>query len=113
MKWRPVTFCWSINGTVTLPFSVTVPFIDQQNVTGRHFITTLQDTLTITRGQHTITTGGSYRKTVWNDVGLVFQLPTYVTGTPSGDPLGVSSAYTTTTLPGINSTELGNVQALY
>jgi hypothetical protein len=32
----------------TLPFGPTVPFIDQQNVTGRHFITTMYDTLTLT-----------------------------------------------------------------
>ena len=97
----------------TLPFTVTVPFIDQQNVTGRHFITTIQDTLTHTRGQHTISIGGSFRKTVWNDVQVFLQLPTYGTGTPAGDPLQASSAYTTTTMPGINSTELANPLALY
>ncbi|MGH9848564.1 MAG: carboxypeptidase regulatory-like domain-containing protein, partial [Blastocatellia bacterium] len=97
----------------TLPFGPLVPFIDQQNVTGRHFITTIYDTLTLNRGQHTITLGGSYRKTVWNDVGLIYQVPTYGTGTPSGDPLQVSQAYTATTLPGINSTLLGDPVALY
>jgi hypothetical protein len=97
----------------TLPFGPTVPFIDQANTTGRHFITTIYDTLTLNRGQHTITLGGSYRKTVWNDVSIVYQFPTYATGTPSGDPLQASQAFTTTTIPGINSTELGNPLALY
>lgn len=97
----------------TLPFGQLVPFIDQQNVTGRHFITTIYDTLTLNRGQHTFTLGGSYRKTVWNDVGLVYQIPTYGTGTPNGDPLQASQAFTTTTLPGINNTELANPLALY
>ncbi len=97
----------------TLQFGPIVPFIDQQNVTGRHFITTMYDTMTMNRGQHTITVGGSYRKTTWNDVAVVYQLPTYATGTPTGDPLQVSAAYTTATLPGINSTELGNPLALY
>ena len=100
----------------TLPFGVTVPFIDQANVTGRHFITTIQDTLTLSRGNHTITTGGSFRKTVWNDVGIVFQLPTYGTGTPQNDPLQVAQAFTAGangTLPGINTNELGNVETLY
>jgi len=101
------------NGAAPNPVSPTVPFIDQQNVTGRHFITTMYDTLTLNRGQHTITLGGSYRKTTWNDVAVVYQLPTYATGTPSGDPLQVSQAYTTTTLPGINSTVLGDPLALY
>jgi hypothetical protein len=97
----------------TLPFGPTVPFIDQANTTGRHYITTIYDTLTLNRGQHTITLGGSYRKTVWNDVSVIYQVPTYNTGTPSGDPLQVSQAFTTTTLPGINNTLLGDPVALY
>src|SRR5262245_43203578 len=96
-----------------LQFGPLVPFIDQQNVTGRHFITTMYDTMTMNRGQHTITLGGSYRKTTWNDVAVIYQVPTYGTGTPGGDPLQASQAYTTTTLPGINSTDLGNPLALY
>lgn len=97
----------------TLPFGPLVPFIDQQNVTGRHFITTMYDTLTMNRGQHTFTFGGSYRDTVWNDVSIVYQVPTYATGSPAGDPLQVANAYTTTTLPGIVNTELANPLALY
>lgn len=104
----------------TLPFSLAapnqgplVPFIDQQNVTGRHFITTIYDTLTLNRGQHTYTLGGSYRHTVWNDVAVVYQIPTYGTGTPSGDPLQAAQAYTATTLPGVNNTLLGDPLALY
>src|SRR5436190_9388027 len=42
------------------PPSPTVPFIDQANVTGRHFITTIYDTMTVERGNHTFTIGGSY-----------------------------------------------------
>jgi hypothetical protein len=97
----------------TLPFGPTVPFIDQANVTGRHFITTSYDTLTLTRGEHTITLGASYRKTDWNDSGEVFPVPTYATGTPAGDPLQVATAFTTTTIPGINNTQLGDPLALY
>jgi hypothetical protein len=97
----------------TLPFGPTVPFINQSNTTGRHFITTIQDTLTWNRGLHNITLGGSYRKTDWKDIAEVFPLPSYTTGTPSGDPLQVSTAYTTATMPAINSTELPNPLALY
>ncbi len=89
------------------PLGPLVPFIDQPNTTGRHFITTVYDTLTLNRGQHTITVGGSYRKTDWKDIGQVFPVPTYATGTPSGDPLQASSAFTAATLPGINSTLSG------
>jgi hypothetical protein len=101
------------NGAAPNPVSPTVPFIDQANVTGRHFITTSYDTLTLNRGEHTITLGASYRKTDWNDSGEVFPLPTYATGTPAGDPLQVSNAFTTTTIPGINNTQLGDPLALY
>jgi len=97
----------------TLQFGPLVPFIDQQNVTGRHFITTMYDTLTMNRGQHSITLGGSYRKTTWNDVAVIYQVPTYATGTPQGDPLGLNNAISATTLPGINSNGLGDPRALY
>ena len=95
------------------PTSPVVPFIDQVNTTGRHFITTIYDTVTLERGNHTFTTGFSYRKTDWKDTAEVFAVPTYGTGTPQNDPLQVSTAFTTGTMPGINSTEVGNPLALY
>jgi len=97
----------------TLPFGPTVPFIDQQNTTGRHFITTIYDTLTMNRGNHTLTVGFSYRKTDWKDIGQVFQVPTYALGTPSGDPLP-GAIFTAANFPGINNTLLpGDPAALY
>ena len=98
---------------LTLPFGPTVPFIDQVNTTGRHFITTIYDTLTLNRGNHSITIGASYRKTDWKDIAQVFPVPTYTTGTPNGDPLQVATAFTAATLPGINPNELANPLALY
>src|SRR5215472_9639782 len=89
-----------------------VPFIDQQNVTGRHYITTIYDTLTHNRGQHDFTFGVSFRRTDWKDTGEVFPVPTYTTGTPSGDPLP-SQLFNTTTVPGTNPTLLGDPAALY
>ncbi|MGH9674670.1 MAG: carboxypeptidase regulatory-like domain-containing protein [Bryobacteraceae bacterium] len=94
----------------TLPFGPTVPFIDQNNTTGRHFITTIYDTMTLTRGEHTITIGGSFRKTDWKDTSEIFQIPTYATGTPSGDPLP-GTLFTATTVPGIVNTALPNTPA--
>jgi carboxypeptidase family protein len=101
-----------------LPFSPQtqgprVPFIDQANTTGRHFITTIYDTLTMNRGQHTYTFGGSFRRTAWNDVAVVYQVPTYATGTPNGDPLGLNQAISAATLPGINPNNVGDPRALY
>lgn len=109
---------YQVNGTplrigANLPFNPTVPFIDQANTTGRHFITTMYDTFTMNRAQHTYTFGGSFRRTVWNDVSVVYQVPTYGTGTPSGDPLQAAQAFTTTTMPGIINTEIANPLALY
>jgi hypothetical protein len=83
----------------TLPFGATVPYIDQQNVTGRHYITTIYDTFTKVHGNHTITAGVSFRKTDWHDTGENFALPTYALGTPSGDTLP-ATLFTTTTVPG-------------
>jgi hypothetical protein len=97
----------------TLQFGPLVPFIDQGNVTGRHFITTMYDTLTLNRGQHTYTFGGSFRKTVWNDVAVRYQVPTYATGSPNPDPFGLNQAISTTTLTGINPNGLGDPRALY
>src|SRR6185503_17035871 len=70
-----------------LPFGPTVPFIDQGNTTGRHFITTMYDTVTHNHGNHTLTFGFSYRRTDWKDIAQIFQDPTYTLGTPSGDAL--------------------------
>jgi hypothetical protein len=95
--------------------NTTVPYIDQQNTTGRHFITTIYDTLTLIRGQHTFTVGGSFRRTDWKDTGEVFPIPTYNTGTPSGDPLP-GTLFTAANLPGIVSSNIGagsDAAALY
>ena len=93
----------------------TVPYIDQPNTTGRHYITTIYDTFTKIKGDHTITAGGSFRKTDWHDTGENFPLPTYALGTPSGDPLP-GQLFTAATLPGDINTDLGNASgaaALY
>src|SRR6185437_6181723 len=42
------------NAIGSSPFNLTVPYIDQQNTTGRHYITTIYDTLTKIKGRHTI-----------------------------------------------------------
>ncbi len=92
-----------------------VPFIDQQNVTGRHFITTVYDTMTLNRGEHTVTMGVSFRKTDWKDTGEVFPIPTYNLGTPATDPLP-STLFTAANMPGIINTDTGGgsgANALY
>jgi Carboxypeptidase regulatory-like domain len=98
-----------------LPYGATVPYIDQPNVTGRHYITTIYDTFTKIHGDHTITAGASYRKTDWHDTQETFPLPTYGTGSPSGDPVNGSlfTAAANGTLPNDSSGDLGNAGNLY
>ena len=100
------------NGAAPNPVSPTVPFIDQPNTTGRHFITTMYDTVTMNRGNHTWTFGFSYRRTDWKDTGEVFGVPTYATGTPANDPLP-GQAFTAANFPGLTNTLLGEPVALY
>jgi len=101
------------NGAAPNPVSPVVPFIDQGNTTGRHFITTMYDTLTMNRGNHTLTMGFSYRRTDWKDIAQIFQVPTYALGTPSGDALP-GAVFTAANFPGINNTLLpGDPAALY
>ena len=88
-------------------FAGRVPFIDQNNTTGRHYITTIYDTLTWNKGNHTITMGASFRATDWKDTTEILPIPTYSLGTPSGDPLP-GLAFTTATMPGIINTDTGN-----
>jgi hypothetical protein len=97
----------------TLPFGPTVPFIDQQNVTGRHFITTMYDTLTMNRGNHTLTVGLSYRRTDWKDIGQIFQVPTYNLGTPNSNDPVPGTVFTAGNFPGLTNTQLGDPLALY
>ncbi|MCX6629430.1 MAG: TonB-dependent receptor [Candidatus Solibacter sp.] len=94
----------------SLPYVSTLT-ADQQNVTGRHYITTIYDTATLTRGDHNITFGGSYRRTDWKDTGEVFPYPIYTLGVPASDP--ISAIYNTTSLPGVNTADLGGAASLY
>lgn len=96
----------------TLPFGPTVPFIDQANTTGRHFITTMYDTMTYNRGNHAFTFGFSYRKTDWKDIAQVFQVPTYGLGTPSGDSLP-NQVFTAGNFDGLQTSSLGDPASLY
>ena len=43
---------------------------DNAPITGRHYITTIYDTLTLQRGNHTLKFGGNYRDTQWRDTSL-------------------------------------------
>jgi hypothetical protein len=101
------------NGTSGLPFGTQNPYLDQANVTGRHFITTVSDTFTQNRGVHTLRAGANFRDTIWKDVNEVFPLATYALGTPSGDPIP-GNIFTAVNLPGDAPGDLpGGPAALY
>ncbi|HEY7502251.1 MAG TPA: TonB-dependent receptor [Vicinamibacterales bacterium] len=111
----------SINGKparFTLPLGLATLANDAAPITGRHYITTIYDTLTMIRGNHTFTTGGTFRLSDWRDTSFdapgsagFLGLPQYAIGSPTGDP--VQSIYNTTSLPGIQNADLANVYALY
>lgn len=91
---------------------------DAAPITGRHYITTITDTLTWVRGSHTFKFGGAFRLSDWRDTSFdgpgsagFLGLPQYTLGMPTGDPAqGIFSA---TSMPGIQSGDLGNVRNLY
>jgi hypothetical protein len=89
---------------------------DAAPVTGRHYITTIYDTLTMVRGSHSYKVGGTFRLTDWHDTsfdgpGGILTLPQYNVGSPAGDP--VQSIFNTSTMPGIQSSDLSTVYLLY
>ena len=91
---------------------------DAAPITGRHYITTLSDTLTMMKGDHKWTMGTTFRFTDWRDTSLdgpgsagFLGLPQYTIGMPTGDPAqGIFSA---TSMPGIQNNDLANVRNLY
>jgi hypothetical protein len=116
---------YELNGLVNgLPARFTLPLglnnlaNDAAPITGRHYITTITDTLTFLRGNHQFKVGGNFRSTNWRDTSFdgpgtagFLGLPRYSIGTPTGDP--VQSVFSSTTMPGIQNADLGNARALY
>jgi len=91
---------------------------DAAPITGRHYITTIFDTVTLLRGNHSIKIGGAYRLTEWRDTSLdapgsagILGFPRYTLGSPAGDP--VQSIFNVTSMPGIQTADLADVYALY
>lgn len=98
------------------PTLISAMLIDEAPVTGRHFIATMYDTATMIRGTHEITAGGSFRRTDWNDrwgdgANGILGVPRYTIGYPAGD--SVSSIFSATSIPGINSNDISTAASLY
>lgn len=91
---------------------------DAAPITGRHYITTVYDTLTMVRGSHTFKLGGTFRLTDWRDTSLdapgsngFLGLPQYSLGMPTGDP--AQGIFNSSSMPGIQNNDLANVRNLY
>jgi hypothetical protein len=71
------------------------------------------DTVTLLKGPHTLTFGGSFRRTtVWETTGGVAAAgPTFNLGVAAGDP--VSSIFNASTIPGVRTADLANALTLY
>ncbi|HJR61218.1 MAG TPA: TonB-dependent receptor [Vicinamibacterales bacterium] len=91
---------------------------DAAPITGRHYITTLSDTLTMMKGSHKWTLGTTFRFTDWRDTSLdgpgsggFLGLPRYTLGMPAGDP--AQGIFSSSSMPGIQNADLANVRNLY
>ncbi len=91
---------------------------DAAPITGRHYITTIYDTLTLLRGNHDLRLGGSFRQTDWRDTSLdapgssgILGFPRYTTGCATGDP--ALSIFSATTMPGLQSADFASACDLY
>ncbi len=99
-----------------LPLNLS-PMVQQDApITGRHYITTIYDTLTLLRGNHSFKLGGAYRLTDWHDTsfdgpGGLLGSPQYTLGSVTGDP--AVNMFTAATMPGVQSSDLGTANALY
>ena len=91
---------------------------DNAPITGRHYITTIYDTATLLRGNHTLKFGGNYRDTQWRDTsfdgtgsGGFLGLPRYTLGSPGGDP--AAGIFNSTTIPGLQNADQAAALALW
>jgi hypothetical protein len=109
----PIRFA---GGAGNLPLGLS-PMVQQDApITGRHYITTIYDALTLLRGNHTFKLGGTYRLTDWHDTsfsgpGGLLGSPAYSIGSAAGDP--AANLFTASTMPGVQSPDLGTANALY
>lgn len=116
---------FNLNGVVNglparfqLPLGLAPLSGDNPPVIGKHYITTISDTFTYVRGDHTYSFGGNYRDTQWRDRSLsgagtagYLGLPRYSIGSPGGDP--AQNMFNATTMPGVQTQDVATAAALY
>lgn len=115
---------FELNGFVNgLPARFSLPLVsplvnDSTPSDGADHITTVANTFTYVRRNHTYTFGGNFRDTQrrersWNGVntGGYLGLPRYTIGVATGDPL--ASVFSTSTIPGLSPNDQQPLQELY
>jgi TonB dependent receptor len=100
---------------VAFPLQLTtaLPTNDVMPMPRNNPVYNLIDTVTLLKGPHTVTLGGSFRRTtVWETTGGVAAAgPTFNLGVIAGDP--VSGIFSASTIPGVRTTDLANALTLY
>ncbi len=99
------------NRRITLPLGLTSAYQTGALPNPRNNpVYNASDTLTWLKGSHTLTFGGTFRRTtVWDTGGG--EPDVYGLGVAAGDP--VSGIFNTTTMPGLRSADQANILALY
>ncbi len=96
---------------------IAYPFVpplirNQMNISRANGTHNLYNNLTLIRGAHSMTIGGSFRHVGWYDADFIGAgIPQYNVGIATGDP--VTSVLSPSVLPAISSTDLTNAWNLY
>jgi len=100
---------------VAFPLTLTtaLPTNDVMPMPRNNPVYNLTDTVTMVKAAHTLTLGGSFRRTtMWETTGGVAAAgPTFNLGVAAGDP--ASAIFNASTIPGVRTTDLANALALY
>jgi hypothetical protein len=101
-----------------LPLNLNAISADNAPITGRHYITTLYDTMTWITGGHSFKFGANYRDTQWHDTsfdgtgsGGWLNLPRYSIGSPAGDP--AAAIFSATSIPGLQNADQATALSLW
>jgi hypothetical protein len=100
---------------VAFPLAITtaLPTNDVMPMPRNNPVYNLNDTVTVVKGAHTLTLGGTFRRTtMWETTGGVAGAgPTFNLGVVGGDP--VSAIFSASTIPGVRTTDLATALSLY
>jgi hypothetical protein len=100
---------------VAFPLALTtaLPTNDVMPMPRNNPVYNLFDTVTVVKGAHTVTLGGTFRRTtMWETTGgAAGSGPTFSLGVVGGDP--VSAIFNSSTMPGVRTTDLASALSMY